>query len=188
MKKSFPTLLSLTLAAAWIAGCGSTPNVGSVDERQMQDTKVQSAISRFKEVDPSMQHWFDKSYAYAVYPEVVTAAVGLGGGHGNGEVFSQGRLIGYTDLSQGNIGLQLGGQKYSEIIFFENQEKLQEFQRGTFEFDARATAVAASNGAGAAADYAHGVLIFCLPESGLMAQAAIGGQKFRYTPANEVSR
>jgi hypothetical protein len=44
--------------------------------------------------------------------------------------------------------------------------------------------VAASKGAASTADYRRGVIVFTLPESGLMAQAAIGGQKFRYQPAN----
>jgi hypothetical protein len=43
-------------------------------------------------------------------------------------------------------------------------------------------AIAAAQGAALNAKYREGVLIFTLPRSGLMAQAAIGGQKFSYKP------
>jgi lipid-binding SYLF domain-containing protein len=90
--------------------------------------------------------------------------------------------VGYADVTQANIGAQLGAQKFAELILFENQRSLLDFQDSTTTFDARATAVAAASGAAAVADYTRGVIVFTMPESGLMAQAAIGGQKFRYVP------
>jgi hypothetical protein len=62
------------------------------------------------------------------------------------------------------------------------QGSLATFKTTQVEFDARASAIAASKGAATSANYEKGVAIFTLPESGLMFQAAIGGQKFRFTP------
>ena len=53
---------------------------------------------------------------------------------------------------------------------------------GSFEFAAQASAVAAQSGAGANAKYEGGVAVFTLGETGLMAEASIGGQKFDYLP------
>ncbi|HUO06929.1 MAG TPA: hypothetical protein VM008_01240 [Phycisphaerae bacterium] len=170
-------------AALMLGACGSTPNPGDSADRQELRDQVKAAIHDFKVTDPSIQRFFDTAYAYVVFPEVVTAAVGVGGAHGNGEVFEKGKFIGYADVSQGSIGAQLGAQKYAEILFFQNEGSFVDFKYSTMEFDARATAVAASAGAAAAADYRRGVITFTLPESGLMAQAAIGGQKFRYEAA-----
>lgn len=170
--------LTMTLAA-----CGTHPNPGDSVDRQLLTERTQAAIHDFKEIDPSIQRFFDTAYAYVVFPRVITAAIGVGGAHGNGEVFQRGQLVGYADISQGSIGAQLGAQKYAEVLFFENEGSFVDFKQSTLEFDARATAVAASNGAAAAADYRRGVITFTLPESGLMAQAAVGGQKFRYEPA-----
>ena len=97
-------------------------------------------------------------------------------------VYEQGRRIGTTELTQVTVGLQIGGQTYSELIFFQREGDLRSFCRGNFEFDAQATAVALDSGAGANADYDKGVAIFTLGEKGLMAEASIGGQKFSFEP------
>jgi len=133
-------------------------------------------------MDSSLQRRMDSAYAYAIFPKVTSAAVGVGGAHGDGEVYQGGRLVGYADLSQGNVGIQLGAQRYAELILFEASRPFEEFKASTVEFDARASAVAAAAGAAETAKYTNGVLVFSKPETGLMFQAAVGGQKFRFTP------
>ena len=146
-----------------------------------------AAVADFKTADPSLEAKMASAHAYAVFPEIVSAAVGVGGAHGTGVVYQGGRVIGYADVSQATVGAQLGGQKYSELVLFENQSALLEFQQGTVEMDAKASAVAASKGAASTANYQKGVMVFTVSQGGLMAQAAIGGQKFRYKPiANEM--
>jgi lipid-binding SYLF domain-containing protein len=176
---------SMIPAALLLSACGSTANVGSTADREMLSSRAQAALADFRTADPSLQDLMNKAHAYAIFPEIVSAAVGVGGAHGDGEVYQGGRLIGYADVSQANIGAQLGGQKFSELIIFESQSSLLDFQNGSVELDARATAVAASRGAASSANYQNGVIVFSLPRSGLMAQAAIGGQKFRYRPVGQ---
>jgi lipid-binding SYLF domain-containing protein len=117
-----------------------------------------------------------------VFPTVGKGAVGVGGAYGKGVLYENGTPVGYCDLSQASIGLQLGGQGYTEIIAFENQDALNRFKSGNFAFDAQATAVALKSGAGANAKYANGVAVFTMDEAGLMYEASIGGQKFSYQP------
>ena len=78
--------------------------------------------------------------------------------------------------------VQLGGQTYSEIIFFENASTLSEFKKGNFALAAQASAVALSAGAAAAANYENGVAIFTATKTGLMYEASVGGQKFGFHP------
>lgn len=52
---------------------------------------------------------------------------------------------------------------------------------------AKMSAVAAAEGAALNAKYREGVLVFTMPRSGLMAQVAIGGQKFKFKPLNSSS-
>ncbi|HEY4330118.1 MAG TPA: hypothetical protein VGN88_10320 [Phycisphaerae bacterium] len=184
MKKQLPALFASLMTAALLAACGTTPNPGTTDDRINTHDQATGALSQFEQTDATLQSKLDNAYAYAIFPEVVTAAVGVGGAHGNGEVYQHGQLIGYADMSQANVGVQLGAQKYAELILFENDARLSDFQHSTIEFDARATAVAASSGAAATANYSNGVIVFSMPQSGLMFQAAVGGQKFRYTPVN----
>jgi len=183
----FITLLTAAAMATGLAACGVTPSTGNARERSELHTDAMDTLSQFRMKDASLQEKMDSAYAYAIFPDVTTAAVGVGGGHGRGEVYQGGTLIGYADISQGNIGLQLGAQSFAELVLFQNQSTLQDFQNSTFTFDARANAVAAASGAAKTADYTNGVLVFDIPQGGLMFQAAIGGQKFRYEPVGAVN-
>lgn len=170
-------------AVLLLAACGTTPNPGDSREREVLHARVAASMNDFRTVDPSVQRFFTSSHAYVVFPRIISGAAGIGGAHGDGEVYENGKFVGYADVSQGSIGVQLGGQKYGEILFFQNEGSFVDFKYSGMEFDARATAIAASNGAAATADYRRGVVTFTLPESGLMAQAAVGGQKFRFESA-----
>ncbi len=153
------------------------------------DEKVRNTIREFLRKDPDMKLFFDKAYGYAVFPTVGKGGIGIGGAFGKGKVYEQGRWIGDASLSQLTIGFQLGGQAYSEVIFFRDKAALERFTSGNFAFSAQASAVAATAGASADADYENGVAVFTLAKGGLMYEASIGGQKFGFTPASEkVSR
>ena len=95
-------------------------------------------------------------------------------------MLSMGRKL--TAAAKVNIGFQLGGQVYSEIIFFETKDALEAFKAGHFTFDAQASAVAIASGASANAKYRSGVAVFTQAKGGLMYEASIGGQKFSFKP------
>jgi lipid-binding SYLF domain-containing protein len=188
MKTRFAWTLGCALTAAWLTGCGSTPSAGTPDERSAIHNQCVAALNDMKAADPTLQSKMDSAYGYAIFPSVVNGAFAVGGAYGKGEVYKQGNLLGYADMSQANIGFQIGGQKYSELILFQNDTALTNFQQSTMAFDARATAVALASGAAAAADYTNGALVLTKAEGGLMLQAAIGGQKFRYMPSSEIKQ
>jgi lipid-binding SYLF domain-containing protein len=97
-------------------------------------------------------------------------------------VYEKGKPIGDTSLTQITIGFQLGGQAYSEIIFFKDKKTLDDFKNGNFELGAQASAVAVTAGASADANYEKGVAVFTMAKGGLMYEASVGGQKFSYDP------
>ncbi len=147
--------------------------------------------------------FFDDSYGYAVFPKVGKGGIGIGGAHGKGRVYAKGAHVGDTKMSQLTVGFQLGGQVFSQIIFFEDERAFNEFTSGNFEFGAQATAVALTAGASASAtttgtgagasggkndatatgDYYKGMAIFTVAKGGLMYEATVGGQKFKYESA-----
>jgi lipid-binding SYLF domain-containing protein len=146
--------------------------------------------------------FFGNSYGYAVFPSIGKGGAGIGGAHGSGRVYQGGHYVGDTKMTQLTIGLQLGGQVFSQIIFFQDKRSFDEFTSGNFEFGAQATAVAITAGASAQAgttgasagasggknnadtkgDYSKGMATFTVARGGLMYEASIGGQKFSYTP------
>ncbi len=151
-------------------------------DQKTDDEKVATAIAKFKNADPYMIPFFKKAYGYAVFPTVAKAGMGIGGAYGKGKVYKRRRLIGTVSLTQITIGFQLGGQAYSEIIFFEDKAALDDFTEGNYELGAQASAVAATTGASINADYSGGVAVFTVAKGGLMYEASVGGQKFTFTP------
>ncbi|MFQ5994681.1 MAG: YSC84-related protein [Acidiferrobacterales bacterium] len=174
---TFTLTIFALVAVSWPVEAGWDPR-----KEQKQYRKVQAAIKAFRQKDPSLKIFFKQAYGYVVFPKIVKGAIGIGGAHGKGLVFRRGRVIGRASLSQGTIGFQLGGQAYSEIIFFQNRTALKRLTDGNLEFAAQATAVAANKGVAANADYHKGVAVFTLAKGGLMYEASIGGQKFSYKP------
>jgi lipid-binding SYLF domain-containing protein len=161
------------------------------------------AVRSFQSAEDT-QRFFDSAYGYALFPTVGKGGIGIGGAHGKGRVYVQGQHVGDTTMTQLTMGLQLGGQAYSQIIFFEDERAFDMFSSGNFEFSAQATAVAltagvsaeVNTGGGAAAGasggrndatarhggYRKGMAIFTIARAGLMYEASIGGQKFTYSP------
>lgn len=163
-----------------LAGCTTAPKTES--KRQMLLIGAEAAVQQFKTSDPQLNVFFNASEGYAVFPTVGKGGVGIGGAYGHGVLYEGGVVTGYCDLSQASIGFQLGGQAYSEIIFFETRGALANFKSGTYAFAAQASAVAATAGAAANADYEGGVAVFTEAKGGLMYEASVGGQKFSYEP------
>ena len=159
-------------------------------------------IALFKNAGASAT-FFGPSYAYAVFPLIGEGGFIAGAAHGTGRVYVGGKVVGHSSMTQLSLGFQAGGKAYSEIIFFEDKRALDEFQSGSFEFEAGASAIAvtasanasagttgAESGASAgekdartdAAGYLKGMAVFSIAKGGLMYAAAIAGQKFSYTP------
>jgi len=141
---------------------------------------VESAIAKYKNVDPGIDRFFKKSAGYVVFPKVGKAGLIVGFGHGDGELFEKGRVVGVASISVGTVGLQAGAQEYAEIVFFENRAALDRFKQNKFEFAASASAVIVKAGAAASTNYRDGVAVFAEPSGGAMVEAAVGGQKFSY--------
>ena len=141
--------------------------------------KTIKALNKFKKIS-SLKTYFKKARGYAVFPNVGKGGIGIGGARGKGEVFEKGKVIGSTSLTQVSIGFQLGGQAFSQIIFFKDKKSLERFTEGNFEFGASASAALTSEGANASSDYSDGVAVLTFSKGGLMYEASIGGQKFSY--------
>ena len=144
--------------------------------------EAQETIAVFKKADPGLSRFFDNAVGYAVFPTVGKGAIGVGGAAGSGVVFEKGKAIGKASLTQVTVGAQLGGQTYSEVIFFETEPAMTDFKKGTLALAAQASAVAAAKDASANAKYEKGVAVFTTGKGGLMAEASIGGQKFAFEP------
>lgn len=172
--------LTTSLIALSLLFTSNTLLAWKPDTNDKLELSVAQALIKAQEKDPSMAKWFETAYAYAVFPKVGKGGIGIGGAYGKGLVIYQDRTVGYTSLSQVSIGLQLGGQVYSEFIMFRDKTAFDHFTRGNYQMGAQASAVAITAGASADANYDGGVAIFTIADGGLMFEASVGGQKFKY--------
>ena len=171
-------MIGMALAMFAIAGCSTAPS--STADKQAQGSEIDAAITKFKAMHAAVSVYMKHAHAYAVFPTVGKGGIGIGGAFGRGQVFEGGKMVGYTKLTSGSIGFQLGGQSFSEMIFFKDKAAFETFKSGEYGFDANASAVAADAGAAAKADYSGGVAVFVMADAGLMYEASIGGQKFDF--------
>jgi lipid-binding SYLF domain-containing protein len=138
------------------------------DAKLLDDSK--EAKASFIKTDSLMQHLFDNSVGYVIFPNI-----------GKGALYEGEKAVGRASMKQVNVGFQFGGKAYREVIFFENQAALDRFKQNKFEFDAQASAVAVNVGAAANVKYRNGVMVFTQEKGGLMYEASVGGQKFDYS-------
>jgi len=180
---------SVALAALLLAGTAAWAD------------KYADTVTLFQKAGQSAVFFHD-CYGYAVFPTIDKGALLIGGARGTGRVYEQGKYVGDSALTQLSIGLQAGGEAYSQIVFLRDKRAFDEFTRGNFEFDANASAVAitasASTSTGTtgsstelssgkstpstAGQYYNGMAAFTSVKGGALVAAAVAGQKFSYRP------
>lgn len=159
----------------------TTPIFGQSNSKKNKIiTDSHTAKAEFIKSDPLMKSLFEKASGYVIFPNVGKAGFGVGGAAGNGVVYEHNKMVGMAKLSQLSIGFQAGGQAYREVIFFESKKELERFKNSRFEFSAQASAVAVTEGVSANIKYTNGVMVFTMQKGGLMYEASIGGQKFKF--------
>jgi len=194
MKRLFATVLSVAAGLMF----------GALAHADDDDAAKYAETLKLFEAAGESANFFKKSYGYAVFPTIGKAGLGIGGAHGSGCVYKQGKQVGTAKMNQLSFGWQAGAQGYSLLVFFEDERAFQEFTSGEFEFGAKASAVAITAGASAGAStsgtsagasagkkdattqshggYEKGMASFSIIKGGLMYEAALAGAKFKYKP------
>ena len=183
--RSVPTILFALSLFSFPVFAGST---AEEDKSALEAFMVSDEVSEVNKT----------AYGYAIFPTIGKGGIGIGGAYGDGSVYKQGKKTGDTSMAQLSIGFQLGGQAYRQVVYFEDKRAFDDFTSGNFEFGAQAQAVFVESDASAsassegttsnanadqgAAKYHKGMMVFIMGKGGLMFQAALGGQKYSYTP------
>jgi len=186
MRKLLLSLLALTLLASSGLALADAAEEAKADQATMKKFRDSDVVQKFEK----------NAYGYAVFPTIGKAGIGLGGAYGKGRVYVAGKRTGATSMTQVSIGFQLGGEAYSELVFFQDKRAYDDFTSGNFEFGAQAQAIAITSSAGASAtttgstanantaqadvSYDKGMAIFIMGKGGLMYEASVGGQKFNF--------
>lgn len=178
MNSTIRAAMVLALATGWLAGCTTAPPSPETRNALLESSTV--TLQDMNRMDPGVEALARKGYGYALFPEVVKAGAGIGGGYGQGVVYEQGQHVGYADLTLASVGAQLGGQTFSELIVFENKAAMDRFKLSPVDFTAGAGAMILQNGAAVHARFIDGIAVVVRPIMGAMAEATIGGQQFKF--------
>ena len=172
-------VLVLTVVAGWLLGCATAPSSRADKEALLAEaaSTLRRMRAEYPAVDLIVQH-----YSYALFPTVTKGGLVVGGARGRGVVYERGQHVGYCDLTQGSVGAQAGAQTFSELLVFANQGALDRFKAGQVTFAADASAVVLTTGVTTDTSFIDGVAVVVSPISGVMVEAAIGGQQFTYQP------
>lgn len=176
-------IMKMVVALFIVLGCNSLmAQVGGWNPERVQDSE--ESLKEMIAYNSKIQTFQESAYAYVVFPKVTKGGFVVGGAVGKGIVYQKDQIIGSSKLKQASWGLQAGGQQYSEVIFFEDAAAFENFKNRKLKFAAQASAVAIKAGASIDAAYHEGVAVFTKAKGGLMYEASIGGQHFKYQAIN----
>lgn len=173
-------LLACILVFNLIVGCSTAPKTAG--DRQLLIDQSGGSLKQMRAADPSLDRFLNRAWGYAIFPGVGKGGFIAGGAYGRGVVYERGQVLGFSDLTQATVGLQAGGQSFSELIVFETRTDLNRFTAGKLAIAANLSAVALKSGAAETARYNDGVAVFVQPIGGLMFEASVGGQQFTFVP------
>jgi len=174
MKRKSISLISAMLVFAFV---GQTL---ADDEKAELTTEVNDAKATLVKTDEGLKDIMEKAKGYVIFPSVAKGGLGIGAAADTGQLLEKGQAVGEAKLRQVSVGFQAGGQSYIELICFEDQTSLDNFKKGNFEFSAQVSAVAVTAGVSKNAKYENGIMVLTLAKGGLMYEASVGGQKFKY--------
>ena len=147
--------------------------------------EASATLKKLEAKDPGLKAFLKKAHAYAVFPAVGKAAAVVGGALGRGAVFEKGKFVGYATLSQLTIGVQVGGDTFTELVVFDSPEAFERFKKGKTAFSANASAVLVKAGKAGTKDFEKGVAALAYTKGGMLLELSIGGQRFRFKDAGE---
>ena len=175
------------ICAAIFALCSSSPSFADwqADTSDKRQANAAAAIAKFKDKHPDLESYFEEAHGYAIIPGVTRAAIGFGAAYGRGLVIEGDELVGWTSFSQFSSGLQLGAKFFSMIVFFKDQEDIEDYKLSQFQFLGQAGIDLATVGVSGTPAYNKGVAIFAITRLGLMAEFSYSGARFKYKPIEE---
>lgn len=154
--------------------------MAQTEEQQELIIDAQKAKKAFSQNNPKVSQLFENAVGYVIFPNVGKGAYILGGAAGNGVVYYKGTLIGFAELRQVDIGLQIGGQAFRQAILFQTKTELDKFKEGNYKLSGNASAVIVEEGAAKGLEFRNGIAILTMPKAGAMVEVSVGGQKFDF--------
>jgi len=111
-----------------LAACGN--GVGSSNAARI-DSRVDATLSHMYANYPNTRDLADKSTGMLVMPVITEAGLLVGGGYGQGALRIDNATVDYYSATKGSVGLQIGAQQFSHVLFFMTDDALERFRRSS---------------------------------------------------------
>jgi len=180
-----PLVLFLCFFCAAAPGCSTAP--GTSYERADLVRDAEAKLDLFESTNQDLHGLYgDSSAAVAVFPKVTEGGLIIGYGSGQGVLFEDGEVTGYCALDEGSGGALIGVKQGTQFVYLEDDRAVREFKGGGMELTAQVEAIAANAKASKQAEYVNGIAVIVVDSKGLMAEASVSGQKFRFVSKDAV--
>ena len=171
-------IVGLAVVLGLAVGCSTAPRTQEGKDELVRHAAA--ALSDWSRQVPGIESFARGSHGYVMFPGIGKGGVGIGAAYGRGVVYAETGHIGFADVSQGSLGLLIGGQSYQELIVFDDKAALERFKQGQFDLSADSTGVLIAPGYTGRIRFIEGVTVFFRPVGGLMAEASVSGQRFSF--------
>jgi lipid-binding SYLF domain-containing protein len=152
-------------------------------EEKAENLRYNKAIRAFMKDNEHITQLVYNAYAYVCFPSIGKGSALVGYASGEGRAYTRGGIWrGNVEVTQYSVGLQLGGQTYSEIIFFKTPESFRRFTQGGFEGSHQFSLAPIYSGISGQVDFDEEVEVYISNDYGLMIDMSTGAQSFEYLP------
>jgi lipid-binding SYLF domain-containing protein len=176
LKKKLLILLTLSLMALSLDARSNAAQ----KEEQAENRRYNKTIRTFMAEDKKIKNLVFNSFVYIAFPSIGKGGFILGGAYGNGRAYKRGMWIGDVTLTQYTIGLQAGGQSYSEMIFFKTEKAFKDFLENGLKSGTQSSVIGGTASASGDMTVAKDVYVYTIGNGGLMLEATTGAQDFDY--------
>ena len=134
------------------------------ERRQEIDSNAQATLDELLKAQSGVRDLYERAAGYAVFT-VTKGGFIVSGGGGNGVAVNKatGQRT-YMRMGTGGVGLGIGGQRYSLVVLFETEDRLNKFVAGGWDSSATAEAVAGQEGVAFRSSFIDGDRV--LPDHG----------------------
>jgi lipid-binding SYLF domain-containing protein len=176
-------------ALAAVAATAALPgSPARASEAVAIDARVNLALGQLWSEVPSARDLASRAKAMLVMPDVIKAGFILGGAYGEGAlrindpVEGYEKVGGYYSVAAASVGLQIGVQSTSHVLFFMTDAALEKFRRADgweIGVDAEVTFPEAGLNAGIdSTSFEKPVIAVVFAEDGLLIGASLAGAKY----------
>jgi lipid-binding SYLF domain-containing protein len=146
------------------------------------DAGVKETLDLFHDKVAGAKGMIKRADGMLVFPSVIKAGLGIGGEYGEGALMINGKTVDYYSTAAGSIGFQLGAQKKSIVILFNDKLALKSFRRSKgWKAGVDASIAVIKLGAGGYIDTEklnEPIVGFVFGQKGLMYNLTLEGSKF----------